>query len=79
MIAQGAVTINVDRHFIATANTGNTVVLNNLTMNGGLLQVTGAVTIMLSEFDGTTTLSGQTNVFFPNTRIVSFHSGWPHH
>lgn len=64
---QGAATINVDRDFLVTStNTGNTIVLDNLTMNGGLLQTTGGNSYAL-QFDGTTTLAGQTNVFFPNT------------
>ena len=76
IIAQGAVTINVATNFIATANTGNTMVLDNLTMNGGLLQVTGASNYGL-KFAGTTTLNGQTNVFFPNTAASPFTLAGP--
>lgn len=68
---QGAVTIHVDRHFNGGTSTGNTVVLNNLNMDGGLLQVTGGYNYAL-RFDGTTTLGGQTNVFFPNTASSPF-------
>ncbi len=63
---RGAVTINVDRNFVGGANTGNTIVLDNLNMGGGILQTNGGNSYAL-RFDGTTTLGGQTNVFSPNS------------
>ncbi|MBX7209625.1 MAG: autotransporter-associated beta strand repeat-containing protein [Verrucomicrobiaceae bacterium] len=62
VVLQGAATINADRNYISGANTGNTIVLDNLTMNGGILGVTSANSYAL-RFNGTTTLVGDTNVF----------------
>ena len=63
VILQGGATINVDRNYIAAGgNTGNTIVLDNLTANGGILAVTGSNSYRL-RFDGTTTLVGDTTVF----------------
>lgn len=71
VILQGAATINVDRNYIAAgANTGNTVVLDNLTANGGILSVTGANSYRL-RFAGTTTLVGDTNVFSVGANATS--------
>ncbi|MGC3969634.1 MAG: hypothetical protein QM775_20575 [Pirellulales bacterium] len=70
VIVQGAARINVDRNFIGGANSGNTIVLDTLTMNGGILEVTGGNTYAL-RFAGTTTLAGQTNVFAPSTAVLN--------
>lgn len=60
---QGGATINVDRNYIsAGTSTGNTVVLGNLTANGGILSVTSGNSYRL-KFAGTTDLVGDTNVF----------------
>lgn len=59
---KGAATINVDRNYLSAANTGNTIVLDNLTMSGGILSVTSANSYAL-RFNGTTMLAGDTNVF----------------
>jgi autotransporter-associated beta strand protein len=63
---QGAVNINTDTNFVSGANTGNTFELNELVMNGGLLQTTGGNSYGL-RVAGTTSLNGQTNVFFPSS------------
>jgi autotransporter-associated beta strand protein len=65
VVLQGASRINVDRNFHSGANSGNTIVLDNLTVNGGLLETTGANSYNL-RFAGTTTLVGQTNYFAPS-------------
>lgn len=62
VVLQGGATINVDRNYIGGANTGNTMVLDNLTANGGILAVSGGNSYRL-RFDGTTTLVGDTTVF----------------
>jgi autotransporter-associated beta strand protein len=62
VVVQGAATINVDRNYIGGANTGNTMILDNLTMNGGILSVTSANSYAL-RFNGITSLVGDTNVF----------------
>ena len=62
VVLQGGARINVDRNYIGGANTGNTIVLNNLTANGGILEVTSANGYSL-RFDGTTTLVGGRPVF----------------
>lgn len=62
VILQGGARINVDRNYISGANDRVTHVLDNLTMNGGILSVTSGNGHRL-RFDGTTTLVGQTNVF----------------
>ena len=62
VIVQGGAAINVDRNFIAGANDRVTHTLDNLTFNGGLFRVTSGNSHML-QFNGTTTLAGQTNVF----------------
>ncbi|MGV3660650.1 MAG: autotransporter-associated beta strand repeat-containing protein [Prosthecobacter sp.] len=67
---QGGATINVDRNYISAANSGNTIVLNDLLMNGGILGVTGANGYQL-RFNGTTTLAGQTNVFSPTSATLT--------
>lgn len=66
IVLQGAATISVNQNFVGGANTGNTIVMDNLTMGGGLLQVNGGNSYAL-RVSGTTTLGGQTNVFLPNT------------
>lgn len=63
---QGAVTIYTDSNYVTPLNTGNFFELTDLVMNGGLLQTTGANSYGL-RVAGTTSLNGQTNVFFPNT------------
>ncbi|MEQ1859582.1 MAG: autotransporter-associated beta strand repeat-containing protein [Chthoniobacteraceae bacterium] len=70
VVLQGAATINVDRNTIGGANASNTIVLDRLTMNGGILGVTGANSYAL-RFDGTTTLVGDTNVFSPTTAVLT--------
>ncbi|MBL9080652.1 MAG: hypothetical protein JNK76_02540, partial [Planctomycetales bacterium] len=65
VILQGQARITVDRNYIGAANSGNTIVLDTLTMNGGVLQSTGANSYNL-RFNGTTTLVGETSVFAPN-------------
>jgi fibronectin-binding autotransporter adhesin len=65
---QGAANIAVDRNFFGAANIRNTMVLNDLNFGGGELRMVGANEYAL-RFAGTTTLGGQTNVFFPNTPI----------
>ncbi len=67
---EGAATLNVDRNFIGGANSGNTIILDNLTMNGGILGVTGANSYAL-RFNGTTTLAGATSVFSPSTATLT--------
>jgi autotransporter-associated beta strand protein len=62
VIVQGGAAINVDRNFIGGANDRVTHILDNLTFNGGILRVQGANSHML-QFNGTTTISGQTNIF----------------
>lgn len=69
VVVQGAATINVGGSYLVTASTGNTVVLDNLTMNGGILGMTGANGYAL-RFNGTTTLVGQTNVFSPTGTLT---------
>ena len=66
IVLQGAATIAVNQNFVGPANTGNTIVLDNLMMNGGVLQTNGANSYAL-RFSGTTTLAGQTSVFSPNS------------
>lgn len=70
VVLQGAATINVDRNYINAANSGNTIILDKLTMNGGILGVTGANSYAL-RFGGTTTLAGDTNVFSPTSAILT--------
>ncbi len=70
VVLQGAATINVDRNTINPSNSNNTIVLDQLTMNGGILGVTGANSYAL-RFTGTTTLAGDTNVFSPTTAIMT--------
>ncbi len=70
VILQGGATINVDRNYIGGTNTGNTIVLDNLQMNGGILGVTGGNSYAL-RFSGVTTLAGQTNVFSPTTATLT--------
>lgn len=69
VVLQGAATINVGGSYLITASTGNTIVLDNLTMNGGILGMTGANSYAL-RFNGTTTLVGQTNVFSPTGTLT---------
>lgn len=70
VILQGGATINVDRNYIGATNSGNTIILDNLQMNGGILGVTGANSYSL-RFNGVTTLAGQTNVFSPTTATLT--------
>ena len=70
VVLQGAATINVDRNFINGANANNTIVLGDLTMNGGILGVTGANGYAL-RFNGVTSLAGDTNVFSPTTAALT--------
>ena len=70
VIFQGAATINVNQNHVAGANTGKTIILDNLTMNGGILAVTGSNSYAL-RFNGTTTLNGQTNVFSPTSATLT--------
>ncbi|MBL9182202.1 MAG: autotransporter-associated beta strand repeat-containing protein [Verrucomicrobiaceae bacterium] len=62
VIVQGGAAINVDRNYIGGANDRVAHILNNLTFNGGILRVQSSNGHRL-QFDGTTTLNGQTNVF----------------
>lgn len=62
VIVQGGAAINVDRNFIGGANDRVTHILDNLTVNGGVVRVQSANGHRL-QFNGTTTISGQTNVF----------------
>lgn len=62
VIVQGGAAINVAQNFIAAANDRVTHILDNLTFNGGVLRAQSANSHML-QFDGTTTILGQTNVF----------------
>lgn len=74
---QGAATLSVDRNYISGTNTGNTIVLDNLTMNGGILAVTSGIVNASSgnayalRFNGTTTLAGQTSVFSVNNNSTA--------
>ncbi|MGB8170116.1 MAG: autotransporter-associated beta strand repeat-containing protein, partial [Chthoniobacteraceae bacterium] len=70
VVLQGAATINVDRNYIGGANSANTIILDTLTMNGGILGVTGANSYAL-RFGGTTTLAGDTNVFSPTSATLT--------
>lgn len=62
VMLQGGATINVNSNFVGGANTGNTVVLDNLTANGGILAVTSANSYSL-RFAGAISLVGDTTVF----------------
>ena len=62
VILQGAARMNVDRNFISGAGDRITHVLDNLTFNGGILQVTSGNSHSL-RFSGITELRGHTNVF----------------
>lgn len=74
---QGAATISVDRNYLSGANTGSTIALDNLTMNGGILAVTSGIVNASSgnayalRFNGTTSLVGQTNVFSVNNNSTA--------
>lgn len=70
VVLQGAATINVDRNTINPANSSNTIVLDQLTMHGGILGVTGANSYAL-RFTGATTLVGDTNVLSPTTAVIT--------
>lgn len=70
VVLQGAATINVDRSAINGANSSNVIVLDKLTMNGGILGITGANSYAL-RFTGATTLVGDTNVFSPTTAVIT--------
>ncbi len=61
---QGGATINVDRNYASGANDRLNHILDNLTVNGGILRVTSANGHRLT-FAGTTMLLGQTNVIEP--------------
>lgn len=62
LIVNGSGTIDVRRNFVGGANDGVTHILDNLTMNGGVL-VTQSANSHRLRFDGTTTLVGDTSVF----------------
>ncbi|MFZ4594731.1 MAG: hypothetical protein ACOYOF_10770, partial [Verrucomicrobiaceae bacterium] len=70
VVLQGAATINVSQNYIGAVNTGNTIVLDNLTMNGGILSATSSAGGYGLRFNGTTTLGGQTNVFSVGTTLT---------
>ena len=70
---QGGATINVDRNYIGAANDRVTHILNNLQFNGGVLRATSANSHSL-QFNGTTTLSGQTNVLEPLANVTATRS-----
>ncbi|MBL9131285.1 MAG: hypothetical protein JNG86_08805, partial [Verrucomicrobiaceae bacterium] len=66
----GATTLNVDRNYIGGANSGNTIVLDQLNFGGGILGVTGGNGYAL-RFNGAITLTGQTNVFSPSSATLT--------
>lgn len=62
VVVSGGATINVAVNYIAGANDRVTHILNDLTFNGGVFRTTSGNSHSL-QFNGTTTLNGQTNVF----------------
>lgn len=70
VILQGGARITVDRNFLNGANDRVNHVLDNLTMNGGVLAVTSANSHRLT-FSGTTTLAGQTSSFDVGTNATA--------
>jgi len=81
IIFQGAATINVNQNSVAGANTGNTIILDNLTMNGGILVVTGSNSYAL-RFNGTTHTERTDQRVQPNQRYLDLgrrDHGWSQH
>ncbi|MBL9115287.1 MAG: autotransporter-associated beta strand repeat-containing protein, partial [Verrucomicrobiaceae bacterium] len=70
VILSGGAQLTVDRNFSSGANDRVNHVLDNLTVNGGILRVTSGNSHRLT-FAGTTLLNGQTNVIEPLANLTA--------